>query len=149
MSSSFRFRPASRLLSGKEYTAVFANRRVLRGGPFELYYRPLTAALTEATAILVDQPSAQMTVRSARLGLVVPKRNAKRAVHRNLVKRLAREAFRHVCSELPAYDLVLRLGRPLGPIPDGVCRNERKLWRAQIETLLRRLPRPESQVIAG
>ncbi|HTJ96705.1 MAG TPA: ribonuclease P protein component [Rhodocyclaceae bacterium] len=133
--ASFRFRPANRLLVGKDYAAVFANRRVLRGGPFELYYRPI---------VIVDSAPDMLSARaSARLGLVVPKRNAKRAVHRNIVKRLAREAFRHVCSELPAFDLVLRLGKPLTPIPDGVCREQRKLWRAQIEELLRRLPRPQ------
>ncbi len=139
--AAFRFRPSSRLLLGKEYTAVFTHRRVLRNGPFELYYKPLAGALTDPT--LSPQCSAQNTVqvpKQARLGLVVPKRNAKRAVHRNLIKRLAREAFRHVCSTLPACDLVLRLGRPLQPLPDGVCRNERAIWRAQIDELFLRLP---------
>lgn len=76
---------------------------------------------------------------TARLGLVVPKRNAKRAVHRNLVKRLAREAFRHVCTQLPPCDLVLRLGRPLNAAA-ATLPQQRKEWRAQIETLLQRLP---------
>jgi len=76
---------------------------------------------------------------TARLGLVVPKRNAKRAVHRNVVKRLAREAFRHVCSQLPAYDLVLRLGRPLNAKTESLER-QRKEWRMQIDELLKRLP---------
>ena len=77
---------------------------------------------------------------AARLGLVVPKRNAKRAVHRNLVKRLAREAFRHVCSQLPAYDLVLRLGRPLNAKTESIARQSKE-WRMQIDELLQRLPR--------
>ena len=77
--------------------------------------------------------------RTARLGLVVPKRNAKRAVHRNLVKRLAREAFRHVCTQLPAHDLVLRLGKPLNAQAVTLDR-QRKEWRVQIDELLRRLP---------
>jgi ribonuclease P protein component len=42
---------------------------------------------------------------SARLGLAVSKRAAKRAVDRNRLKRLARESFRH--SELAALDFVV------------------------------------------
>ena len=71
---------------------------------------------------------------------MVPKRNAKRAVHRNLVKRLAREAFRHVCTQLPAYDLVLRLGKPLNAKTGDIDRQRRE-WRMQLDELLRRLPR--------
>lgn len=131
---SFRFRPADRLLLGKDFTAVFANRRVLRSGPFELYYRPLTGSTGLETS---DMPA-----NSARLGLVVPKRNAKRAVHRNLVKRLAREAFRHVCAQLPPYDLVLRLGKPLNA-KTAEMDSVRKQCRAQIDELLQRLPQPK------
>jgi ribonuclease P protein component len=137
--ASFRFRPASRLLSGKEYTAVFANRRVLRGGPFELYYRPLTPAAAPAGSETPAMPASSANHQTARLGLVVPKRNAKRAVHRNLVKRLAREAFRHVYSQLPPYDLVLRLGKPLNAKTESLDQ-QRKEWRGQIDALLQRLP---------
>jgi ribonuclease P protein component len=137
--ASFRFRPASRLLSGKEYTAVFANRRVLRSGPFELYYRPLTSLAVPAVPEIPAMSASSTDCRTARLGLVVPKRNAKRAVHRNLVKRLAREAFRHVCNQLPAHDLVLRLGKPLNARV-ATLDNQRKEWRVQIDELLRRLP---------
>ncbi len=47
----------------------------------------------------------------ARLGIVVAKRFAPRAVTRNLVKRLAREIFRK--SRLAAADCIVRLSRPL------------------------------------
>jgi len=43
----------------------------------------------------------------ARLGLVVPKRIAPRALDRNRVKRIARETFRHWRGTLPPLDLVL------------------------------------------
>lgn len=45
----------------------------------------------------------------ARLGLVVGKKQLKKAVHRNLVKRLAREAFRQRRGQLMGYDLIFRL----------------------------------------
>jgi ribonuclease P protein component len=48
---------------------------------------------------------------AARLGLTVSKRMARRAVDRNLVKRVIREAFRHASP--PALDISVRLKRPL------------------------------------
>ncbi len=41
--------------------------------------------------------------------MVVAKKLVRRAVDRNLLKRLAREAFRMMRVQLPANDLVLRL----------------------------------------
>ncbi|NDY92832.1 ribonuclease P protein component [Ideonella livida] len=46
---------------------------------------------------------------AVKLGLVVPKRHAKRAVTRNLVKRQARAIFRAAAPRLPAGLWVLRL----------------------------------------
>jgi len=45
----------------------------------------------------------------ARLGLIVAKKQLRRAVDRNRVKRCAREAFRSIRAELPACDFVVRL----------------------------------------
>lgn len=53
---------------------------------------------------------------------------------RNLVKRLAREAFRQNPS-LPPCDVVLRLARPL-PRAD---RAARQAWRTEMDELLTRL----------
>ena len=73
-----------------------------------------------------------------RLGLVIGKKLAARAVQRNLLKRLARETFRQARRELPAYDLVLRLAQAPGRCMDTQAR---AVWRADIEQLLARLPR--------
>lgn len=43
----------------------------------------------------------------ARLGLAISKRVSKRAVERNRIKRLLRESFRQVRSQLPAVDVVV------------------------------------------
>ncbi len=48
---------------------------------------------------------------NARLGVVVAKRFAPRAVTRNTVKRVARELFR--MATLPPIDMVLRLSKPV------------------------------------
>jgi ribonuclease P protein component len=62
---------------------------------------------------------------SARLGLTVSRRAAKRAVDRNRLKRLAREAFRHNAA-LPPWDFVV-LARP------GADRADRRLLRASLD----------------
>lgn len=89
---------------------------MLRGATFSLHH------IASATGI-------------PRLGLVLPKRLARQAVTRNLIRRQAREAFRHRASGLPPFDLVLRLTRT--PKLDAMDNAARKLSvRTEIETLL-------------
>jgi len=52
-----------------------------------------------------------------RLALVIPKRLVRKAVDRNRIKRLAREAFRQRQAELGGHDFVLRLTRTLESRP--------------------------------
>lgn len=115
------FRPAYRLSRVVGFAAVFANRRVLRGALFDLHYRPNEAC-------------------TARFGVVIPKRNARRAVLRNRFKRLAREVFRQQRKDLPKMDLVLRLARSadLKAVENTVVRDD-------IQRLLSRLLAGTSQ----
>lgn len=109
------FRDAYRLRKTDEYSSVFAFRRALKGRFFTVHYRP--SALP-----------------SARLGVVVAKRLARRAVERNLVKRITREIFRMHRTPLPCLDLVVRLSAPVGAA-------SRAEIRADLLHLLGRLPR--------
>lgn len=59
----------------------------------------------------VDEPAAAQPS-AARLGLVLPKRLARRAVTRTLMKGQARAICRQYAAELPAGDWVLRLRAP-------------------------------------
>jgi ribonuclease P protein component len=83
------FPKAARLLKTDEFSSVFRLRPWRRSAHFVIYGKP------------TGQP--------ARLGLVVGKKYAPRAVTRNLVKRLARDAFRLRRDEFAGWDLLLRL----------------------------------------
>lgn len=97
-----------------------AARKALRGECFDLHYRKVG------------------TDRTARLGLIVPKRLARVASLRNAIKRQGREAFRLMALEIPPCDVVLRLRRPITGVR-ATDAAQRQIWRGEIETLLRRL----------
>ncbi|PTD97503.1 ribonuclease P protein component [Pseudothauera lacus] len=84
------FRDAYRLRKTDEYSSVFAFRRAIKGRWFIAHYRPNEGA-------------------TARLGVVVAKKLARRASLRNLIKRIVRENFRKTRATLPAHDVVVRL----------------------------------------
>ncbi|WP_303785780.1 ribonuclease P protein component [Azovibrio restrictus] len=110
-----------RLTKTDEYSSVFGFRRAIRGRFFLLHHGPPGPA---------GQP--------ARLGLVIGKKLLKRAVQRNLVKRIARERFRLLHPDLPSRDIVLRLAVKLQkPVRAEVA--------ADIERLFDRLRRAESR----
>jgi ribonuclease P protein component len=106
-----------RLPAAREYAEVFAARRVLRGTRFALHYRPNGLS-------------------GARLGLVIPKKQARAAVLRNAVKRQARELFRQRQHTLPAMDLILRLAQPLDRPRRIIDRQVKADWRTEITRLL-------------
>lgn len=88
-----------RLTKTDEYSSVFSFRKAVKSPHFLLHYK--------------SRPSSD-EARGARLGLVVAKRLLRRAVDRNLVRRLARENFRLLHPRLLPRDFVLRLtNRPV------------------------------------
>lgn len=81
-----------RIIKTDEFSSVFRLRPVQRTAHFVLYTRSNELA-------------------HARLGVVVAKRFAPRAVTRNAIKRITRELFRQ--SMLPPVDCVVRLSKPV------------------------------------
>ncbi|MFM8466902.1 MAG: ribonuclease P protein component [Oxalobacteraceae bacterium] len=77
-----------RIVKTDEFSSVFRLRPAFRTEHFALYQRANT----------LDHP---------RLGIVVAKRLAQRAVTRNMIKRMARESFR--LALLPNVDCIIRL----------------------------------------
>lgn len=113
-----------RLRAAAEFSEVFAARKVLRGACFALHYRPNPN----------NEPH-------ARLGLVIPKKQARAAVLRNAIKRQARELFRLRRAGLPPFDLVLRLAKPVGSSAAGhpIDPRSKAAWRVEIVGLFDQL----------
>jgi ribonuclease P protein component len=89
---SHDFARARRIVKTDEFSSVFRLRPSQKSAHFVLYTR------------LNQLPH-------ARLGVVVAKRFAPRAVTRNTIKRVTRELFR--TTGLPAIDCVVRLAKPV------------------------------------
>lgn len=117
------FPKAARLLKTDEYSSVFRLRPWRRSPHFVLYGKP--------------------TGNEARLGLVIGKKQAPRAVTRNLVKRLAREAFRLRRAELSGWDILLRLHAKIDrkAMPSAKSPPLRTLMRGEIDMLIDRAVR--------
>ena len=66
---------------------------------------------------------------TARLGIIVAKKNVKLAVQRNRVKRLLRESFRLRQTSLPNLDLVVLAKKGIDRIDNPSCASELQyLW---------------------
>ena len=117
---SLDFARDRRIVKTDEFSSVFGFRKALKSPHFLLHYRLRAAE----------------EVAGARLGLVVAKRFLKRSVDRNLIRRLAREHFRIVRSQLPSRDLILRLASKPVPL-------DRRTLAEEIRGLLGRIISPE------
>jgi|SRR5690554_1992361 len=98
----YDFPRTARLLSSGEFRRVFEQTDFRAPHPFFL--------------LLATQASSQ---NSARLGLVVAKKNVRRAVDRNRVKRLIRESFRQHRPELPNLDIVVLVRKEAAQAENG------------------------------
>jgi ribonuclease P protein component len=104
-----------RIVKTDEFSSVFRLRPVQRTAHFVLYAR--SNGLTHA-----------------RLGVVVAKRLAPRAVTRNTIKRVTRELFR--LAELPAMDFVVRLATSVNSRAGAATSTAlRKSLRQELSTL--------------
>lgn len=122
-------------------------RPIARTPHFSLHVmveRKLSTAPEVVTPVPVDESIGQDAEATGvpsplRLGMVVPKRHARRSVTRNLVRRQIRECVRLRLDELPAGDWVLRLRAPFdrSSFRSAASIALRVSVRAEIEQLLR------------
>jgi ribonuclease P protein component len=125
------FPKAVRLLKTDEFSSVFRLRPWARSAHFVLYGR--------ASA----QP--------ARLGVVVGKKQAPRAVTRNLVKRLVRETFRLRAAELDGWDVLIRLSGRIdrAQFSSAASKALTRALRAEIDVLVERAVREAARRAAS
>ena len=97
-----RFQRYQRLLTAKAFTPVFND--------------PTHKLGDRAFLILARESDPES---AARLGLVVAKKNLKRAVDRNRFKRLVREQFRQMQHQLGGLDIVILARRGSEPLLYG------------------------------
>lgn len=141
------FGRSCRLLTPAGYADTFAARRTLRSGLFVLHYRLVNNdPANNDPANVPDGAGAANNVcgrpscegyATARLGLVISKKNARAAVVRNAIKRQIREAFR--LRHLQQLVIVVRLALPLPRQPTFRILTAKAAWRADIESLFDRL----------
>jgi len=112
------YTPAARLLRPSDYIMALKGRRVGKGALFVL---------------MTPRVSRKTNISQARLGLIVAKRFAPKAVTRNTIKRVIRESFRQRKHQLPPKDFVFRLHSPIG---DVSLRQLKKLVRNEVNSLL-------------
>lgn len=122
---NFGFERHKRLLTAADYSAVFEKNRSFKDRAFLILVKVRTSKDSEtATEVL-----------SPRLGLAVSKKNFKRAVDRNLIKRVIRESFRYHQASLQGLDIVV-MSRNTTNVKDSSALHASlaKHWKQIIET---------------
>ncbi len=106
-----RFSRDSRLTNAWQYTRVFNKNSRSADRYFTILSRENHDAHQDSGASEPgtdrDKCLSQITRHTARLGMAVAKKCAKRAVDRNRLKRLVRESFRQHKHSLAGFDIVL------------------------------------------
>jgi len=95
------FAPEHRLLTPAQFKNVFDGATCKASGP---------------NVLLLSRHN---DLTHARLGLVIAKKNVRRAVDRNKIKRIARESFRHHRADLDHLDIVVLARKGLGELDNA------------------------------
>ncbi|MFN7094927.1 MAG: ribonuclease P protein component [Burkholderiales bacterium] len=92
----YSFTQSHRLKKADEFSSVFIFRKVKHGKYLKIHYKPNELS-------------------NSRLGIIVSKKNHKRANKRNYMKRTIRELFRHNQAIWNNYDLIVRVNKFFTP----------------------------------
>lgn len=102
-----RFPPSARLLAADEFRRVFQ--------------KPVKST-DHLFTVLCRARSVEDGVPGARLGLAIAKKQLKRAVDRNRIKRLIRESFRETRADMESADFVVMARNRVATEPNPVLR---------------------------
>ncbi|WP_076939740.1 ribonuclease P protein component [Pseudomonas saudimassiliensis] len=90
--------------------------RLLSPAQFKNVFDGATCKASGSNILLLARHNGQ---EHARLGLVIAKKNVRRAVDRNKIKRIARESFRHHRADLDHLDIVVLARKGLGELDNA------------------------------
>lgn len=144
------------LVHKADFERLLSTRSRTRSAHFALHHvnagpsapaKPRARVVPPELSTEVEQVAAQAVDESPAavwFGCVVPKRHAKRAVTRNLIKRQIREAFRRHEPRLPRGLWLLRLVGGFAPAQFASARSDAlaAAARSEIDTLLSRMACP-------
>ena len=106
------FEKSKRLLNAPAFQAVFDGAQYKVGHQYFL---------------ILARPT---SLDHARLGLVIGKKNIRRSVHRNRVKRVVRETFRHNLDSLDSLDIIFLARKGFDSLqPSQQTRIMRETWQ--------------------
>ncbi|WLD58188.1 ribonuclease P protein component [Salinispirillum sp. LH 10-3-1] len=98
--ASYGFPRSRRLLTPGDYRQVF-DQAVVKAGTAELF-------LLARSASNPDGP---------RVGFIISRKNVRRAVARNRIKRVVREHFRHLPADYPSLDIIVMARKGADKLP--------------------------------
>jgi ribonuclease P protein component len=105
--------------------------RLLTAGDFKSVFDDASLKAPDQRILILARPNG---LDHPRIGFIISKKNIRRAVKRNLVRRIIRESFRLNQHKLPAIDMVV-LARPgLGDLStEDIHRLSHKSWTRLIQ----------------
>jgi ribonuclease P protein component len=112
LASDCTFPKAVRLLTASDYSHIFQDVQI---------------RVSSQNYLILAR---QQELETARLGIIVAKKNVKLAVQRNRIKRLLRESFRNERADLPPYDLIILVKKGANLVENNALLSELEyLWR--------------------
>jgi ribonuclease P protein component len=104
--------------------------RLLAAGDFKSVFDDVQVKVPDQRILILARPN---NLDHPRIGFVISKKNVRRAVKRNKVRRIIRESFRLNQNNLPAIDMVV-LARPgLGDLShEELQQLSKKCWQRLI-----------------
>ncbi|EXJ10033.1 MULTISPECIES: ribonuclease P protein component [Nitrincola] len=78
--------------------------RLLTGGDFKQVFDRASLKVSDPSLLILANPN---QLGHPRIGFVISKKNVRRAVKRNRIRRIIRESFRLQQHDLPAIDMVI------------------------------------------
>lgn len=100
--------------------------RLLTGNEFKRVFDKADLKISDNNLLILARRSQSD---HSRIGFVISKKNVRRAVNRNRVRRIIRESFRLNQHNLPPYDLVILARKGIGEIEnEAIQRLISKSW---------------------